>query len=89
MKVVIKEGGNNQWLSRGAPHLHVRRDFKTLLLAAPPLCVLLGSGPTIITMSPTSFHAPAFTKRFARLKLAFYHFTLLTPINTVVTTTVL
>ena len=29
MKVVIKEGGNNKWLSRGTPHLNVRRDFKS------------------------------------------------------------
>ena len=27
MGVVIKEGGNNQWLSKGAPHLNVRKDF--------------------------------------------------------------
>jgi hypothetical protein len=36
MKVVISSGGNNQWLSRGAPHLNVRGDFyKTKKGCAP------------------------------------------------------
>ena len=42
MKVVIKEGGNNQWLSRGAPHLHVRRDFKTTPTGCTPSLRVVG-----------------------------------------------
>jgi hypothetical protein len=36
MDVVIHEGGNNKWLSKGAPHLNVRKDFhKTKKGCAP------------------------------------------------------
>ena len=36
MDVVIREGGNNKWLSKGAPHLNVRKDFhKTKKGCAP------------------------------------------------------
>ena len=40
MGVVIREGGNNKWLSKGAPHLNVRKDFhKTKKGCAPIITV--------------------------------------------------
>ena len=40
MEVAIREGGNNKWLSKGAPHLNVRRDFhKTAKGCAPIITV--------------------------------------------------